>query len=105
MGASPQKRASESLSARQPLAIQKKYLANDLRAAKRDLRQAVKQGDVEGASHSVKRLIALRADQTALALRELEEIYGKVEDEVLEIYAKQYAADCVKLIRAIGTRF
>ena len=84
------------------IGIRKGAVEESLRTAKETMRRAALRGDAAEVIAKREELIALRAEETALALKELEELYGKVDPRAIEAEIKAYYADCASLTTATG---
>ncbi len=83
-----------------PLGIQKGQIEEQMQYQKNLLEQAVFTQNIPVRNAALDRLIELRGKQTAVALKELHELFGAIATPALESEIRQYYADCKNLIAA-----
>lgn len=84
-----------------PISLQKKTLEEQIRSAKVLLFDAIGSKDVATTEKHLKAVIQLRAKQTAILIEEVKQLYGNTPQNVLDIYTKTYARDCMQLTKAV----
>lgn len=87
-----------------PIGIRKAHIAEQMQYQKNLLEQAAYANDALAARDALSTLIQLRGEQTAVALKEMEELFGPVTEPALEAEMRQYYADCAALSAAVEAR-
>jgi hypothetical protein len=69
--------------------------------AKNQFMGAAAAGDAAGKEKALEALIDLRAEQVALELEEIQDLYGSVETSALQAEMQKYYEDCYRLAAAV----
>lgn len=89
------------LAAQVPVGVRRGQIQEQLSLQKNLLERALAEQNHVALQKSLDQLVQLRAEQTALALKEMEELYGTVAPEALAAHVRQYYADCTTLVSAL----
>lgn len=95
-----QARNALARSGQRSLATERSVILRDIRSTRRSLASACKAKNIPEAMDWLRRLIQLRAEQTAITLEQLRDTYGGLDDEAMVAYSRQYANDCATITRA-----
>jgi hypothetical protein len=75
----------------------------DMNNAKKALRLACQNNNKDEILTWLRRLISLRAEQTAILISEIQHVYGSATDEIIERLSTRYGQDCLRLIQSVYT--
>ena len=85
-----------------PIAMQKKQNQDIMNYAKAELLKALREKNTAVISNTLGKLFKLRAEQTAIQLAEIKELYGYLEPAAIEAEIGKYYLDCVGLQRTLA---
>ncbi len=87
--------------AKNPLTLQKSVVREALTHGKADLRRACATKNMADVERLLTALIRLRAEITAITIREYKDQHGTLPDAITKKETKRYATDCMRLVATV----